>query len=73
MDDKFTKEELDNLDNVVDDLSEEEELLGDELEALMEKIGVTKLRDAFEEATDVDCGCDGRKKWLNNLHKKWKN
>jgi len=54
-------------------MEEDEEYLGDDIEAIMEKIGATKLRDAFEDATGVDCGCDKRKEWINNLHKKWKN
>ena len=51
---------------------EEEQLLGDEVEKLLEKIGADKLAEAYEEITDHDCGCDKRKEWLNNLHRKWK-
>jgi len=50
----------------------EDKLLGDEVEELIHKIGADKLAEAYEEATDRDCGCEGRKQWLNNLHKKWK-
>lgn len=50
----------------------EDKLLGDEVEALIKKIGADKLAEAYEEATNKDCGCEKRKEWLNNIHRKWK-
>ncbi len=54
-------------------MPEDEKLLGDEVEEILKKIGADKLAEAFEEATDSDCGCDKRKEWLNKLHLWWKN
>ena len=51
---------------------EEEKLLGDEVEEILHKMGADKAAKLYEEMTDQDCGCEGRKQWLNNLHKKWK-
>ena len=50
----------------------EEKLIGDELEEVLHKMGADKLANLYEEMTEEDCGCEGRKQWLNNLHKKWK-
>lgn len=41
--------------------------LGDTIEQLTEATGIKKLVDWFSEATGVDCGCDARKKKLNEL------
>jgi len=45
-------------------------LAGDELEMLLEKIGADKLAELYEEVSGNDCGCDKRKEWLNNLHRR---
>ena len=52
---------------------EEEKLLGDHVEEFLKKVGADKLAAAFEEMFDKDCGCEERKKKLNETHKKWKN
>jgi hypothetical protein len=39
--------------------------LGDEVEALLKKIGVVRATKLFESITHISCGCDGRKAWLN--------
>lgn len=53
-------------------MSDEEPLAGDELEALLEKMGVDKLAKAYEDVSGKDCGCDKRKEWLNKKHKQLK-
>ena len=47
-------------------------LAGDELEALLEKMGVDKLAEKYEEVSGKDCGCDKRKEWLNKKHRQLK-
>jgi len=54
-------------------MAEDEKLLGDELEDILKQIGADELAEAFEEATGKDCGCEGRKEWLNKIHLWWKN
>ena len=49
----------------------EEKLAGDELEEILHKMGADKLAHLYEEMTEEDCGCEGRKQWLNKMHKKW--
>lgn len=53
--------------------NKEEKLLGDEVEEVLKKLGADKVAKAFEEATGHDCGCEGRRRWLNAAHKWWKN
>ena len=51
---------------------EEEKLAGDELEKYLEQLGADDLAKLYEEATGYDCGCEGRKEWLNKKHKQLK-
>jgi hypothetical protein len=53
-------------------MNDEEPLAGDELEALLKKMGADKLTKAYEEVSGKDCGCDKRKEWLNKKHKQLK-
>lgn len=46
----------------------EQKLAGDELEEFLHKVGADQLADLYEEITDEDCGCEGRKEWINNKH-----
>jgi hypothetical protein len=39
--------------------------LGDEVEALLHKIGADKAAQIWESITGRSCGCDNRKAWLN--------
>lgn len=41
--------------------------LGDTIEKITEATGIKKAVDWFSQATGVDCGCDARKKRLNEL------
>jgi hypothetical protein len=42
--------------------------LGDTVEKILGKIGITE--EALKAAFNVkDCGCSGRKKWLNKIFK----
>jgi len=50
----------------------DENLAGDELEEILKRMGADKLAAAYEEVSGKDCGCDKRKQWLNNLHRKFK-
>jgi hypothetical protein len=46
--------------------------LGDTIEIITEATGIKTLVELFSKVTGIDCGCDERKKLLNNLipHKK---
>tara|TARA_R110000823_G_scaffold314955_1_gene445118 strand:- start:6000 stop:6380 length:381 start_codon:yes stop_codon:yes gene_type:complete len=41
--------------------------LGDTIEQITEATGIKKAVEMFTKATGLDCGCDGRKKQLNEL------
>ena len=41
--------------------------LGDTIEKITKATGIKKVVDTISEATGKDCGCDKRKKALNNL------
>ena len=43
------------------------ELLGDMVESLAEKWGLDKVATAWERATGLPCGCEGRKQLLNRV------
>ena len=51
-------------------MSEEEKLLGDQVEEILEKIGADKLAKAYEAITGNDCGCKKRKEALNRMHQR---
>lgn len=44
----------------------ESEGLGDTIEKIAEVTGVKKIAEAFEKVTGQDCGCEKRKKYLND-------
>jgi len=50
----------------------EEKHLGDNVEDLLHGVGADKLAKLYEEVSGNDCGCNKRKEWLNNLHKRLK-
>lgn len=52
---------------------DDEPLIGDELEEFLAKLNMDKLAKKYEEVSGKDCGCDKRKEWLNNFHKRIKN
>ena len=39
--------------------------IGDTIEKITKAIGIRAVVDAFTKATGKDCGCDGRREWLN--------
>jgi hypothetical protein len=41
--------------------------LGDQVEAITKATGIKAVVDKISEVTGVDCGCEKRKEWLNNL------
>ncbi len=46
-------------------------LLGDKVEEIFEKTGVKKVVEKAAAAVGIeDCGCSGRKTWLNDLGKR---
>ena len=53
-------------------MTEEEKLLGDEVEEFLHKIGADKLAKMYEDLTGKDCGCKKRKEQLNTIHKKFR-
>jgi len=40
--------------------------LGDTIEKITKATGIRAVVDAFTKATGKDCGCEGRREWLNN-------
>jgi len=40
--------------------------LGDTIEKITKFTGIKAVVDAFTKASGKDCGCEGRKEWLNN-------
>jgi hypothetical protein len=41
--------------------------LGDQVESFTKATGIKAVVDKISEVTGVDCGCEKRKEWLNNL------
>ena len=41
--------------------------LGDDIEKITKATGIKKVVDTFAELTGIDCGCDARKKKLNEM------
>jgi hypothetical protein len=41
--------------------------LGDQVETFTKATGIKAVVDKISEVTGVDCGCEKRKEWLNNL------
>ena len=41
--------------------------LGDRIEDITTATGIKAVVDKISEVTGVDCGCEKRKEWLNNL------
>lgn len=41
--------------------------LGDRIEEITTATGIKAVVDKISEVTGVDCGCEKRKEWLNNL------
>lgn len=56
----------------MDTIVSQDKMLGDEVEEILQQFGAHRLAKAYEEVTNVDCGCESRKKWLNNMHRKLK-
>lgn len=50
----------------------EEKLLGDHVEAALEKIGAKHVQKVIERVTRKPCNCGQRKKWMNKLHQRAK-
>lgn len=48
----------------------DEKLAGDKAEEILSKFGADELASLYEEMTGNDCGCDKRKEWLNDIHRK---
>lgn len=49
-----------------------EELLGDKVEKTLKRIGADKIARKVEKITKRPCGCQKRKKALNDLHRRFK-
>ncbi len=47
-------------------------LLGDRVEEWAKKWGADRAAAAWERWTGTPCGCDWRKKILNDLHRRWR-
>jgi len=46
--------------------SQESRGLGDTIEKITKATGIKAVVDAFTKTSGKDCGCEGRKEWLNN-------
>lgn len=44
--------------------------LGDRVELLLDRFGGRQFKLAYRRLFGRDCGCDGRRRWLNTLSKK---
>ena len=49
---------------------DDREYLGDKVERVLKKVGADKAARAYERVTKKPCGCQKRKKAMNDWHKR---